>query len=344
MLIEVERARRLCNAVFLDTLKAPLRIAEVAGNVLVEANLRGIDSHGIGVLPYYLEKAFAAQIVPQAEPVLVRESVVTAVFDGRQSIGHYSSLSAMDVAVARARASGLGAAVVRNSTHNGAISHYTIQAARSGMIGLAATACAPHVTPHGGTRGLHGTNPISYAFPRQAADPVVFDFSTGHSSGKVKEYAEREGTIPLGRMLDANGIPTTDPSKLKDGWLLPVGGHLGYGLGLLVDGLAACLSDSPVGRQIPLVQDTSSPYHGSFFAMALAPQAFAGENEFEARISDLVAQIESHPPLDPDDPVRWPGARGWKLRRQRMSQGIPMSESQWQKLIDELTAYGVSIP
>jgi LDH2 family malate/lactate/ureidoglycolate dehydrogenase len=343
MMIAVERARRLCRAVFVDNLKAPSPIANVATEVLVEANLRGIDSHGIGVLPYYLEKAAAGQIVSDAEPVLVGKSPATAVFDARQSIGHYSSALAMDAAIERANDLGLGAAVVRQSTHNGAISHYTIQAARAGMMGIAATACAPHVAPHGGTAGLHGTNPISYAFPRQAGDPVVFDLSTGHSSAKLKN-AEQDGQVPLGRLLAADGSPTTDVAALKGGWILPVAGHVGFGLALLVDGLTACLADSPVGRQIPLVHESSGPYHGSFFAMAIAPGAFGGSIEFEARIADLVSQIESHTPQDPGNPVRWPGQRGWQVRRQRIAEGIPIKQSQWRQLVDELAAFGVTVP
>jgi LDH2 family malate/lactate/ureidoglycolate dehydrogenase len=344
MLVEVERAYQLCRAVFVESLHAPAQIADVAGDVLVEANLRGIDSHGIGLLPYYLDKAAVGQIVPQAEPVLIHEAAATAVFDAQQALGHYSSLLAMDAAIARARKLGLGAAVVRNGTHNGAISHYTIHAARHGMIGVAGTACAPHVAPHGGTRGLHGTNPISYAFPRETNDPVVFDLSTGYSHAKLNDHAEREGSLPAGRVLDSNGNPTTDAAKLKDGWMLPVGGHVGFGLGLLVDGLAAGLSDSPIGRQLPLAHDTSGPYCGSFFALAISPHAFGGASEFESRISNLIAQIESHPPQDANQPVRWPGQRGWEVRRHRQQHGIPIEDSQWQNLVSELDAHGVTIP
>ena len=344
MLLDAERARQLCHAVFVESLDTPLHIAEVAGEALVDANLRGIDSHGIGILPYYLGRASAGQIVPKAEPLFVHETPATAIFDAQQAIGHYSSTLAMDAAIQRAREMGLGAAVVRNSTHNGAISHYTIRAARAGVIGVAATACAPYVAPHGGTRGLHGTNPISWAFPRHNADPVVFDLSTGHSAVKVREYADREGALPPGQVLDVNGDPTTDAKKLPDGWLLPVAGHIGYGLGLLVDGLTACLSDSPVGRQIPLLHETSGPYHGSFFALAISPHMFAGTSAFEDRISSLVAQIESHPPQDTEEPVRWPGQRGWEMHRQRLATGIPVTEWRWQTLVKELSAYDVTIP
>ena len=342
MLIEVERARQLCQSVFVQALQAPNHVADVATEVLIEANLRGIDSHGIGLLPYYLQKTQIGQIVPDAEPILVSESPATAVFDARQAIGHYSSLKAMDAAIDRARELGIGSAVVRNSTHNGAISHYTIHAARQGMIGLAGTVCAPHVAPHGGTRGLHGTNPISYALPRVADDPLVFDLSTGYSHAKLKAQAEREGILPEGRVLDADGNPTVDADQLRDGWLLPIAGHVGFGLGLLVDALAAGLSDNPIGRQIPLAHETSGPYHGSFFAMAISTDAFAGAREFDDRIGNLVGQIETHPPKDAHDPVRWPGQRGWQVHRQRTTNGIPIDDRQWEHLVNQLQSYGVA--
>jgi len=341
MLISIESARQLCLKVFSTTMGAPDDIAEAATESLVDASLRGIDSHGILILPYYLGRWTAGQIVPSSRPKIVRETGVTTVFDGCQAMGHYTSRTAMQTAIERAKDSGMGAAVARNSTHNGAISLYSIQAARQGMIGIAATACAPHVAPFGGTSGLHGTNPITYAFPRKDQDPLVFDLSTGYSSAKIKDIADRDGRLPPDRVLDSAGKPTTDPADKKDGWILPVAGHIGFGLGLLVDGLACALSDGPIGREIPLVSDKSGAYNGSFFAMAIAPAAFAGTEAFEQRIGSLVGQIEDHRPQDLEQPVRWPGQRGWTTRRTRSVEGIPVSDQQWQNFRDGLKKFDV---
>ena len=343
MQVSVASARRLCQAVFGDTLLCPTEVADAAVEALVEANLRGIDSHGLQVLPYYLQKWSAGQIVADAELEVVQESPATVLFDGHHGVGHYVSHCVMESAITRARELGIAAGVARNSTHNGALSHYTIQAARAGMIGIAGTACAPHVAPHGGTQGLHGTNPLSYALPRDGTDPFVFDCSTGHSAAKLKAHAEREGVLPAGRLVDAQGCPTTDPSDLKGGWILPVAGHIGYGLGLLVDGLTCALTGSPIGRQLPLAHDTSGPYYGSFFALAISPQAFAGLDAFSGQINELAAQIESHPPQDPEDPVRWPGQRGWEVRKRRLQEGIPLADPMWETLMNDLNAYGVAV-
>lgn len=341
MRIPIEQAQALCQRVFRDTLGAPPVISEAAADVLVDADLRGIASHGIAVLPYYLDKWQQGQIVPTAEIELVSQTSTTSVFAGHRAIGHYSSRQAMQAAIDKARSHGMGSAVVRNSTHNGAISAYTIQAARAGLLGIAATACAPHVAPFGGRSGLHGTNPISYALPRSDDDPIVFDFSTGYSSGKLKDQATATGRLPENRALDAAGEPTTDPADLKNGWILPVAGHVGFGLALLVDGLTAALADSPIGREIPLVHETDGPYHGSFFCLAIDPVAFGGIEAFSERIDSLVHQIETHPPQDPARPVRWPGQRGWQLARENRERGIPCERSRWEVLLAELAEFGV---
>ena len=343
MQVTVSQARQLCQAVFDHKLGCPPQVAELAVDAIVEANLRGIDSHGIQVLPYYLDKWSVGQINPEAELEVVRELPASAVFDAHQGLGHYVSWQVMQSAISRAKTVGIAASVVRNSTHNGAISHYTIQAARQGMIGIAGTACAPHVAPFGGTAGLHGTNPISYAFPRGASDPLVFDCSTGHSAAKMKSDAERTGVLPAERLIDESGQPTTNPADLKNGWILPVAGHLGFGFGLLVDGLTAALADSPIGRQMPLVSETSSPYHGAFFALAISPAAFAGLDPFTDRLNNLVGQIESHRPQDPQNPVRWPGQRGWDTRRQRLQSGIPVSDANWRQLVSQLEGYEIEL-
>ena len=343
MKVSVDLARRLCRAVFSDAMRTPTPAADAATDVLVEANLRGIDSHGIRILPYYLDKWTVGQIVPDAEPMVVRATESTVVYDARQAVGHYASTLATEAAIARAAKMGIGAAVARGNTHNGAISHYAVSAARKGMIGIAATASAPHVAPHGGTAGLHGTNPLSYALPRGRSDPIVFDLSTGHSAAKLKDHAEREGILPAGWLLDAAGRPTTDPADVGSGWILPVAEHIGFGLALLVDGLTAGLADSPIGRQIPLVHDTSGPYHGSFFALAISPDKFAGSAAFVARIDELVRQIETQAPRDPERPVRWPGQRGWEIRRHRLREGIPVPAPQWQNLIDRLKSFDVDV-
>jgi ureidoglycolate dehydrogenase (NAD+) len=210
--------------------------------------------------------------------------------------------------------------------------YYAIRAAEQQLVGIAATACAPHVAPLGGTQGLHGTNPIAYALPREGGRPVVFDVSTGYSSGKLERLAEQSGAIPEDRVVDSAGIPTTRAEDIKTGSILPVGGNIGYGFGLLVDALTGGLGDAPIGRQLRRVSDTSGPYEGCFHIVVYSPEAFAGWSGFSDRTNALVRQIENTPPQDPNDPVRWPGQRGWAEREKRLKEGIPIDEEEWERL------------
>ena len=143
--------------------------------------------------------------------------------------------------------------------------------------------------------------------------------------------------------MDAEGNPTTDPADLKSGWILPVAGHVGFGLALLVDGLTAALADSPIGREIPLVHQTDGPYHGSFFCLAIDPEAFGGAGAFSTRIESLVEQIEEHPPRDPAQPVRWPGQRGWDQAKENRQLGFPMDTRRWEELLEELRQFQVPV-
>ena len=342
MQVSVEMARQLCRTVYAK-MGAPEHIARVATEALVEANLRGIDSHGIQLLPLYLDSVKADRIVAAAEPEVVVETPMTAVLDARQGDGFYASMVAARRAVDKARAHGLAAVVARSNNHNGAISHYAIHAARSGLIGIAATACAPRVPPYGGKSGLHGTNPIAYAVPADDADPMVFDFSTGYSGAKLKAQAQLQGQLPEGYVLNAAGQPSTDQADLTNGWILPVAGPIGYGFGLLIDVLCCGLADSPIGQQMPPVTHRSGPYHGTFFALALDPDAFGGSAAFTGRVQELMRQIRSIEPLDPERPVRWPGQRGWELRQQRLRDGIPLADADWEQLLADLRARDVSV-
>ena len=336
-MISKKSARDICMQAFAGTMGAADNVAAAASDALVDANLRGKDSHGIRLLPQYLSRWKSGRIVADAALDIEKETETTAVINAQEGIGQYVSTKAMGLACQKARKLGIGSAVTYHSNHNGAISHYTIQAARQGLIGIAGTACALHVAPFGGASGLHGTNPLSYALPRGENDPVVFDFSTAHSAAKMKKAS----VVPEGRLLDKQGNPSTNIKDLGDGWILPVAGHVGFGLGLLVDSLTAALANSLIGTQLPRGDDLSRPNDASFFALAISPDAFGGSKGYFERINELVRQIESTRPLDPEVPVRWPGQRGWQLRRQRLAEGIPMDEPVWDAFLAQLAAWDI---
>ena len=320
----------------------PAHIAEVVTQVLLGADLRGIDTHGHRLLPYYLRQCNSGRTHAAAEPRVLAETATTVHLDGGQGLGQYGCTVATGRAVSKAAVCGTGVAVLNNSTHNGALSAYVGQAARAGMVAMGATACAPHVAPHGGAGGLHGTNPIAYGCPGSEPDaPLVFDLSTGHSAAGLRTAAASTGRLPEGRVLDAGGQPTTDPQQLGPGWILPVAGHVGYGLGLLVDILACALGGAAIGMQMPLPADSSSPYQGSFFILAINPAPLGGVEAFRRQIAELMRQVQAVPPADPAAPVRWPGERAAAEYASRSRNGIPVESGEWDSWLRDLGECGV---
>ena len=159
----------------------------------------------------------------------------------------------------------------------------------------------------------------------------------------MKKQARESGRVPAGRLLDAEGNPTTDPSDLQGGWILPVAGHVGFGFALLVDVLTAALADSPIGQQMPRLAETSGPYDGSFFCLAIDPRAFTGMDRFAGRLETLIGQIESAPAQDAGQPVRGPGKQGWSNRRESLAAGVHFNGTEWQDLLTQLQCLGVNV-
>ncbi|MSS71690.1 MAG: Ldh family oxidoreductase [Candidatus Latescibacteria bacterium] len=338
--LPADRARAFCQDVF-SQLGAPEDEARTCSDLIVETSLRGIDSHGITILPVYARRIRSGQIRPGVQPEVVRQNGVTALMDGRQGLGHVTSVVAMDLAISKALDAGVGAVSAFNLNHNGAISLYALRAAERGLIGLCMANATPRVAPYGGREGVHGTNPIAYAIP--AGTPIVFDCATGHAAAPIARAKEAGRPIPPGVALDREGRPTTDAGTALEGWLLPVGGVIGYGFGLLVDVLVGALSGSCCGKDVPPVSDLTSPYGCGFFALALDPSRFAGEERFRERVDFLTRSVRACPPMKGMEEVRLPGQRGDAERGRRLREGIPFEGEGWRRLMEALAACGLDV-
>lgn len=340
--LPADRARALCRDVF-SQLGAPEDEAATCADLIVETSLRGIDSHGIAILPVYARRVRSGQIRPGVKPEIVRQNGVTALLDGRQGLGHVTSVAAMDLAISKGLDAGVGAVSTFNINHNGAISLYALRAAERGLIGLCTTNATPRVVPYGGREGVHGTNPIAYAVPAEEEPPIVFDCATGHAAAPIARAKEAGRPIPPGVALDREGRPTTDAAAALEGWLLPVGGVIGYGFGLLVDVLVGALSGSCCGKDVPPVSDLTSPYGCGFFALALDPSCFAGGEKFRERVDFLIRSVRACPPAEGTEGVRLPGRRGNAEQERRLREGIPFEGKGWRRLMESLTACGLNV-
>lgn len=334
-------ARRLCGDA-LALAGVPEDEVQIVADTLVEASLRGMDSHGVALLPTYIGRIRSGQMRPGSPYIVRRETAATALCDGQHGLGPVLAIRAADLAATKARSAGVGCVVLRDGNYVGALGYYARRLAEAGMVALAVANATPRVAPHGGRGGLHGTNPVTWAAPVEGGPPLVFDAATGYAAARVARAAADGEHLPPGVALDATGEPTCDPDAVRDGVLLPVGGHLGYGLGLLVDLLTAGLAAGPIGSEIPPVSEVDGPYGCAFTVLAIDPQALGGAGIFGARAASLVSQARSVPARDADRPVRLPGERSHECRAYRLREGIPVAAGQWAHLTAALAAAGIA--
>lgn len=306
--------------------------AAQTARVLGWADLRGVESHGIAMLVEYNERRQTRPINMKAVPRIVRETAVSALIDGDGGLGHVPASFAMDVAIGKARTSGVGIVSVRNSGHFGALGCYTGRAAEADLIGIAATSVfGIRVPPTGGTKARFGTDPWSFAAPGEDGKPFLLDMATTTvASGKVRNKMIEGQLMPPGWGFDRTGRPTLDPREVMEGgFLSPLGGtpeggsHKGYGLAVMVNILASCLSGStlitdPMHSRQPKGLDV-----GHFF-MAFDPGLFRDIADFRADVKRLCDDLRATPPLDPDKPVMVAGDPERAVLAIRAKEGIPI--------------------
>jgi LDH2 family malate/lactate/ureidoglycolate dehydrogenase len=312
----------------------PPRIARLTVDLMVGTDLRGVDSHGVGMLPKYHEWFRAGYILPAAEPKIMRDEESTATIDGNQAWGHYVGTRAMELAIAKARTSGVGFVAVYNSNHYGAAANYSMMALAHDMIGLSMTnAPWPATVPTFGKKPLLGTNPLSVAAPAGREYPFVLDMATSTVAiGKLAVASRWAKPIPAGWALDSTGRPTTDPDlALATRFLTPLGGtpeqgsHKGYGLSVMVDILAGVLSGaahSDVHRRSPGA--TTRANVGHFFG-AIDVGRFRPIDAFKADIDDLLRSLKDSPKAEGAERIWVAGEPEWECEQRRRREGIPLA-------------------
>jgi len=319
----------------LEALKMSPRNAALTADLMVRTDLRGVDSHGIGMLPKYMEWTRAGFIHPWADPVVVRDDLATALVDGRKGLGHPAAVLAMELALSKAATYGIGIAAVRNSNHFGACANYSMMALDRGMIGLAFTN-SPFVAmvPTFARKPMMGTNPISLAAPAGSHTPFVLDMATTTVAvGKLHIAARWNKPIPAGWGLDAGGAPTTDARAVLASRLLSplggsreLGGHKGYGLGVLVDILSGVLSGGVYGNLLDRagMRDRQQLNTGHCFA-AIDIKRFRPVEEFHAAMDDMLGTLNATPRADGQERVYAAGEPEAETEAYRRRHGIPIA-------------------
>ncbi len=307
--------------------------AETTADILSWADLHGVDSHGISMLPGYDRQRRSGRANMSARPRIVRETPVSALIDGDGGLGHVPARFAMQVAIDKAKHSGMAITAVRNSAHFGATGYYTLMAAREGLIGMACTSNSlAQVAPTFGKEAKLGTDPWSFAAPTADGRPFLLDMATTTvAAGRIRNKANEGLPCPPGWVLTRDGLPSTDPmeAREKGGFLTSLGGspetssYKGYGLAVMVNILGACLPGASLITDLMQAGKPQGNGIGHCF-IVIDPGLFRDCEEFTADVTRLCDDLRATTPVDPAQPVMVAGDPQWNNAERRMREGIPV--------------------
>jgi LDH2 family malate/lactate/ureidoglycolate dehydrogenase len=340
MLVSESALRRFTEKIF-TAMGCSAEHSRLAADVLLKADLRGIDSHGVARLVGYVRLWENKRINTNPEIKIVHQTATTATVDGGAGLGLVVAPMAMQIAMEKAAQYGSGWVAVRNSNHFGIASYHTLMAVEKGMIGFAVTNASPLVSPTYSSERLLGTNPMCYAFPAGKYPPLVVDMATSAAANGKLEIAQRLGKqVPEGWIQDKQGNATTDPFALKSGGaLLPLGSdaehgsHKGYGLGATVDILSAVLSGANYGPWVPpfvaFLEPPSDPVGLGIghFVGAMRVDGFRPIDEFKTHMDNWIQRFRTSATISPDQKVIIPGEPETEAEANRKVNGIPLVEA-----------------
>ena len=304
--------------------------AQILANLLVEADLRGSDTHGVIRLPLYVRRLRAGGINPNPNIHVISDRASVALIDGDNAMGHLVMRRAAELAVVKAKATGIGWVGARMSNHAGPAALYVTIPLPHDMIGLYfAVGSNNHLPPWGGGESLLGTNPMAVAVPAMEEPAIVLDMApTVATYGKVRLKAQRGETMPVGWMIDREGKPLTDPKRADEGYLLPIGDYKGYGLSLIIGLLAGALNRAALGRQvIDFVKEPGKATNTGQAVAALSIDAFMPPNEFKRAVDGLIRDIRRSRRLPGVARIWLPGEQSHAKRLERRERGIPVPEA-----------------
>ena len=308
----------------------PAATAARVSDSLVESNLMGHDSHGIIRLLEYLDSIAKGRIDPHAEVELVKETPTTALLDAHWAFGQVAAARAMAIAIEKARARQVAVVGMAHSSHIGRLGEYALMAAEQGLIGavMCNASRGGGVAPYGGMQRMLGTNPLAYAAPTGGAWPFLMDFATTTcAEGKIRVARAKGVRLPPGCILDREGRPSTNPEDFyAGGVLLPMGGHKGYGLGLLMDLLGGALT----GHGCTCLPEYVSG--NGVLMMAIDIEAFSPLAQFEDTAGRLFAAVKASRTAPGVEEILIPGEPEFRTKEKRLREGIPVPESTWQEL------------
>jgi len=331
-----EDVHEFCCAI-LEKLKVPAEDAKEVAACLLQADLRGVDSHGMIRLPIYAERVRKGVVNPRPVTQVVRSNIATALLDGDNGLGPVVGSKAMEKAIELAQNAGIGFVGVRRSNHFGIAAFYVQKAVRKGLIGCAASNAPSHMAPFGGRSRLLGTNPFSVGIPAGREAPLIFDASTSVvARGKIIVAAKEGKPIPPGWAIDLDGNPTTDAKAALAGSVLPFGGPKGSAISVIIDVLSGALTGAAFGLTLNTLENLKAEQDLGHIFMAMRTDMFVTAEDFAVRMDELLQTLKSSPPAPNTEQVLVPGEieRQNEARNQKL--GVPLLPT----VVNQLAALG----
>jgi len=326
--VKADRLSELAAAV-LRSVGVPDSDARIVADSLVDADLRGIHSHGVGRLGIYVERLRAGGNRGEGEPSVVFEAPSLAVLDANDLLSQVVSARAVELAVSKSRLTGSAAVCVRGGSHFGAAGYWARLLAEQGLLGMASSNTTPVMAAWAGSTTAIGSNPLAFAFPSAGEAPVVVDIATSETTwGALLQAEAAGGPIPETWALGLDGRPTTSATEaVAAGRLLPFGRHKGYALAVGVELLAGALAGANCLSQVAhLYLEPDTPMGAGLFFMAIDPGALSPEHAegFSRQVHEVQRALNELPTREDGDRVLWPGQLEAERASQRRRDGVPL--------------------
>ncbi len=344
--IAFDKLKKFCQQAYMKV-GVPAEEAEIVADLLVRADLRGVETHGVTRLPIYIQRLQKGYVRKVSQISVLKERGATVFLDAHGSMGHIAAYRAMEQAIEKAQKYGIGWASVKDSGHFGVAGLFPMMALKKDFIGYVCSNSAPMMFPWGGRERIIGNNPLAYALPAQEYQPVVLDFSLSVvSSGKLILCRKKGERIPLGWAFDKNGLPTDDPYAGYEGGgsLAPVGGHKGYGLVLVHEMLTAVLTGGKWTKDIKsLYEDDPSGIQGTCHSfLALDPDCFIGREEFKKNMDAYIKSIKGSARAQGVEEILVPGEPEYRTEQKFLKEGIPLAINTVKDLSELAVSLGLS--
>jgi LDH2 family malate/lactate/ureidoglycolate dehydrogenase len=320
--------------------------AELVSDSLVSASLRGVDSHGVHLLPYYILQIRKGNIDAGTDGKVISESGTCLLYDGEHGLGQCVSAACCRHAVRLAGKHGTGVVIARNSNHFGAAAFWAQLISAEGLIGIVMCNASPSVPPWQGREGRIGTNPLCVSVPGAGGGGWLLDMATTTVALNriVKAAANGEPLIPAGWATDSDGVPTTDTQVALRGLLMPLGGYKGSGLGLMIEVLCAVLGSGAMSTEVGGLHNLERKMNTSQMFLAIDITRFITAQEFQSRMERLIRTVKSARPAPGYDEVLVAGDPEWRSAESRRANGIPLDGALWERLKALAGESGVELP